>query len=140
MDKVIVLPDGSVIDVAERERSAFERGQDRGQSDEGQDYYNPSPLSGEWAGESVQEILGDLWSDIYERSSADVPEWFIETIEDHFEQGYRDAFEDRSFCDECACLISALDGIATDSGLAFCGSFRGNGCGDRLIAEGKLPR
>jgi hypothetical protein len=110
----------------------------RGEHDERQDSYNASPLSGEWAGESIPELLGDLWVDL---DDVDVPEWYLATLCDEYEKGYQSAFEDagRVWCDECCGLVSADDGVATDAGLVFCGSLRGNGCGDRLIAEGRLP-
>lgn len=119
-----------------RYRAAYEKGLARGTSDESADTYNPSVLSGEWAGESIVELIGSFWRDLDEET---IPEMFISELCDEYEKGYRDAFADRSFCDECAHLISAIDGVATDAGLAFCGSFRGNGCADRLIAEGRLP-
>ena len=129
---------GDVIDVSEREQIAFQRGRERGQGDERADSYNAEPLSGEWAGESIPELLGDLWADV---DDAEIPEWYLATICDYYEKGYQSAFEDagRVWCDECCGLVSALDGVATDAGLVFCGSFRGNGCADRLIAEGRLP-
>lgn len=45
-------------------------------------------LSGEWAGESIPELLGDLLSDslsIHERDS----------IYEHYEQGYQDGWYDK---------------------------------------------
>ena len=39
---------------------AYERGKQQGWHDKLQGYENPTPLSGEWAGESIPEILGDL--------------------------------------------------------------------------------
>lgn len=39
---------------------AYERGRAQGWHDMMQGYENPTPLSGEWAGESIPEILGDL--------------------------------------------------------------------------------
>jgi hypothetical protein len=39
---------------------AYERGKQQGWHDKLQGYENPTPLSGEWAGESPNEILGDL--------------------------------------------------------------------------------
>ena len=129
---------GDEINVSEREREAFRRGRLRGEHDERQEFYNTEPLSGTWAGESIPELLGDLWVDL---SDAFVPEWYLGALCDEYEKGYQSAFEDagRVWCDECCGLVSADDGVATDAGLAFCGSLRGNGCGDRLIAEGRLP-
>lgn len=137
MGEVIRSWQGDVIDVGARERTAFDRGRLRGEHDERQDHYNDAPLSGEMAGESVPELLGDLWVDV---DDSEIPDWYLGTILDHYEKGYQSAFEGRSWCDECCVLVSALDGVATDAGLAFCGSVRGNGCADRLLAEGTLPR
>lgn len=137
MSEVMRSYKGDVIIVSEREQIAFERGRLRGQDDEGQDTYVEGPLSGEWAGESIPELLGDLWVDI---DDSEIPEWYLGLILVSYEKGYQSAFEGRSWCDECGTLISALDGVATDAGLAFCGSMRGNGCADRLLAEGNLPR
>ena len=39
---------------------AYERGVTQGTFDRLKGYYNPTPLSGEYAGESPNEILGDL--------------------------------------------------------------------------------
>ena len=39
---------------------ARQRGFDRGCNDKANGYRNDSPLSGEWAGESINELLGDL--------------------------------------------------------------------------------
>lgn len=35
-------------------------------------------------------------------------------------------------CDECGIICDAGDAVATDGGLAFCGSFYGNGCAEKL--------
>lgn len=39
---------------------AFYRGLRRGENDREVNFYNDAPLSGEWAGESIPELLGDL--------------------------------------------------------------------------------
>lgn len=39
---------------------AYERGVAQGMHDKMSGYHNPTPLSGEYAGESANEILGDL--------------------------------------------------------------------------------
>lgn len=43
-------------------------------------------------------------------------------------------------CDECGIAVDALDGVATDAGLVFCGNYRGNGCGDRYLALGEWAK
>jgi hypothetical protein len=40
--------------------TSYERGQARGHNDRLNGYGTDSPLSGEWAGESITELLGDL--------------------------------------------------------------------------------
>ena len=122
--------------VEARFRAAYQKGLARGKSDEREDIFNPAILSGEWAGESMNELIGSLWRDLDEET---FPDMFVVELCDRYESGYRDAFDDRLFCDECSGLVSALDGVADDAGFAFCGSMRGNGCADRLIAEGRLP-
>jgi hypothetical protein len=117
----------------ERAAAAYERGLERGKNDERENYYNESPLSGEWAGESIFELLGDLLGGYSAPESPNLvgesDDW--QWISEEYERGYRDAFTDRSFCDECGTLVNGNDG-ATDDVLVFCGSFYGNGCGDRL--------
>lgn len=111
-----------VIAAAERCAAAYRRGYERGQADNSACYYEESPLSGEWAGYSPIELLGDLfeesdqawlsargldsesslsWSDI-----ADMYEYRTE-LEDHYESGYRAAFTDADIvlCESCETLI-----------------------------------
>lgn len=45
---------GAVLD------KAYARGYERGLYDKESGYTNDNPLSGEWAGESVNELLGDI--------------------------------------------------------------------------------
>ena len=100
---------------------AWQRGNERGRADECMNYYNDSPLSGEWAGESVSELLGDLIGRAdMDPADEDTLDVINETIH-HYEDGYNAAFADRSFCDRCGELIDATYGIADDSGLAWCG-------------------
>jgi len=40
-------------------------------------------------------------------------------------------------CDSCGIFCSSLDAIATEVGLAFCGSVRGNGCAEKYLQEGE---
>lgn len=74
------------------ELEAERRGRDRalneiasGQSEPG------SPLSGEWAGESITELLGDLVAGYVEVgvSESDATEWVC----DDFERGYFDEWD-----------------------------------------------
>jgi hypothetical protein len=69
---------------------AHERGYMRGEHDRFSDVTNEAPLSGEWAGESPQELLGDLFAHAT-ALTADFPdntgEIFTE-IMDSYEQGY----------------------------------------------------
>mgnify|MGYP006267631139 CR=1 FL=1 len=39
---------------------------------------------------------------------------------------------DAVYCNECGTVCDATDAVATDAGLAFCGSFYGNGCAEKL--------
>lgn len=34
-------------------------------------------------------------------------------------------------CEECGIEVDALDGVSVDGFFALCGSYTGNGCGDR---------
>lgn len=97
---------------------SYRRGRLRGESDEYNNYYNDAPLSGEWAGESINELLGDLWADM---DSAD--EDTLEVIDElvhHYEDGYNSAFAERVFCDECGDLVDATYGITNDV-IVLCG-------------------
>lgn len=40
--------------------------------------------------------------------------------------------EENVHCDECGTVCDATDAVAIDGGLAFCGSFYGNGCAEKL--------
>ena len=40
-------------------------------------------------------------------------------------------------CDSCGIFCSSLDAVATDGGLAFCGSVRSNGCAEKYLQEGE---
>lgn len=37
-------------------------------------------------------------------------------------------------CDECGGVCDSADSVATDVGLAFCGSHYGNGCAEKIGA------
>lgn len=76
--------------------TAHSRGYSRGIDDARADFYNDSPLSGEWAGESIEELLGDLIrrADKMDRSGDDFYEIYNEIL-DSYEKGYRDAHFDK---------------------------------------------
>jgi hypothetical protein len=70
---------------------AYERGKQQGWHDKLQGYENPTPLSGEWAGESIPEILGDLIASAVELNG--VPDnggRLRQDICDNYETGYFD--------------------------------------------------
>jgi hypothetical protein len=68
---------------------AYERGKQQGWHDKLQGYENPTPLSGEWAGESIPEILGDLISDA-EKLIGEYDSGVWQDICDNYETGYFD--------------------------------------------------
>jgi hypothetical protein len=68
---------------------AYERGKQQGWHDKLQGYENPTPLSGEWAGESIPEILGDLISDA-EKLIGEYDSEVWQDICDNYETGYFD--------------------------------------------------
>jgi hypothetical protein len=70
-------------------REAYERGVQQGWHDQLQGYENPTPLSGEWAGESPNEILGDLMSDA-EKLIGEHDSGVWQDICDNYETGYFD--------------------------------------------------
>lgn len=74
---------------------AFSRGYIRGTDDAFADCYNEAPLSGEFAGESIEELLGDLIdkADKMNRSGDDFYEIYNEIL-DAYEEGYRGAHFD----------------------------------------------
>ncbi len=74
------------MDYSPNEKAAYERGLERGKADKASDFYNDSPLSGEWAGESIPELLGDLF-DVYEDGDSNEPD-----LCDAYEAGYNKAF------------------------------------------------
>ena len=68
---------------------AYERGQRQGWHDQLQGYENPTPLSGEWAGESPNEILGDLFAKA-EKLIGEYDSEVWQDICDNYETGYFD--------------------------------------------------
>lgn len=79
---------------------ASDRGEARGRDDRSAGVYNDSPLSGEWAGESVPELLGD----ILDRIGWD---YWQETCE-AYEYGYGLAFDDVDTVSVCADCVQVL--------------------------------
>lgn len=69
----------------ERLAIAKDRGRERGAVDFSTGYRNDAPLSGEWAGESITEILGDLFDEDYDGEDV---QWLC----DEYEAGYDEAF------------------------------------------------
>jgi hypothetical protein len=69
------------------------RGWQRGRAERDEAYEpSDSPLSGEWAGESFSELLGDL---VGERCPDEMTEYeLISELCDEYERGYFDAFDD----------------------------------------------
>ena len=68
---------------------AYERGKQQGWHDKLQGYENPTPLSGEWAGESPNEILGDLIANA-EKLIGEHDSGVWQDICDNYETGYFD--------------------------------------------------
>jgi hypothetical protein len=67
---------------------SYERGREKGRNDYLQGYENDSPLSGEWAGESITELLGDLLAKAEELLGEDSE--IAQEILDNYETGYLD--------------------------------------------------
>jgi hypothetical protein len=68
---------------------AYERGKLQGWHDQLQGYENPAPLSGEWAGESIPEMLGDLFAKA-EKLIGEHDDGVRQDICDNYESGYFD--------------------------------------------------
>lgn len=69
------------------------RGLARGIGDYAEGYQNESPLSGEWAGESITELLGDLLDAAERLTGVEIAD-SISEICDEYLKGYDLAFED----------------------------------------------
>lgn len=113
------------------EQLAYDRGKVRGQIDESMNHYDDSPLSGEWAGYSIVELIGDLFPE--DGEDGDPSYWDIHRLCELYEEGYRSAFDDRVFCDGCGTLVNPNDGV-TDDVFVYCGSMFGNGCAEKMVA------
>lgn len=72
---------------------AYTRGKHKGEADKEVGFYNDAPLSGQWAGESVQELLGDLirTSETIFNTEDDVF-WFSEELCESYESGYHEGW------------------------------------------------
>lgn len=70
------------------DKIAFDRGLERGTWDRDAGYHNDAPLSGEWAGESITDLLGDLFINFIDGTDN------INDLCDAYEAGYESAFED----------------------------------------------
>lgn len=68
---------------------AYERGVIQGTHDKMSGYHNPTPLSGEWAGESPNEILGDLFHKAT-KLVGEEDEGIYQDVCDNYETGYHD--------------------------------------------------
>lgn len=99
---------------------ARERGRRRGSDHEYVDCYDESPLSGEWAGYSVPELLGDLIAagERIDLAAGGDPDLIMETVIgpicDSYLAGYQSAFDGRSFCDDCGTLLTEDQSLCDD--------------------------
>lgn len=72
------------------QKQAYWRGYERGRADALEmGERNPAPLSGEWAGESIPELLGDL----YKGCNPDMEDQIIDNLCDSYERGYDDGYD-----------------------------------------------
>jgi hypothetical protein len=67
--------------------SSYERGKAQGNNDRLSGFSNDSPLSGEWAGESIPELLGDLIKKA-EKLIGEHDDGVTQDICDNYETGY----------------------------------------------------
>jgi hypothetical protein len=70
-------------------KQAYARGKDHAKYDKIEGGRNDAPLSGEWAGESIPELLGDLIREIAD----DADDETLLFLCDEYEQGYADEWE-----------------------------------------------
>lgn len=92
---------GVVVWVHDVLDGARDRGEARGMDDRDAGVWNDAPLSGEWAGESVRELLGDLIDAL--------GDGFADDVCDAYEAGYALAFVDTdkaSVCVDCAQVLA----------------------------------
>jgi hypothetical protein len=81
MGTFITKPDNSPTAIA------YDRGFDRGTYDREDNNYNDAPLSGQWAGESITDLLGDLFENFEDGTDN------IQELCDSYEAGYSSAWE-----------------------------------------------
>lgn len=79
----------TVNDILEQSRL---RGVIRGTFDVSDGTYNPNPLSGEWAGESINDFLGDLIV-LVEDEYDDDADWLVGAMCDEYIVGYESVFD-----------------------------------------------
>ena len=75
------------MEYTQYEQEAYRRGLHRGTMDKVEGLLCLAPLSGEWAGESIPELLGDLF-DVYEDGESNESD-----LCDAYEQGYNKAHD-----------------------------------------------
>lgn len=75
------------LEYTQAEKTAYDRGYARGANDLYEGFINEAPLSGEWAGESIPELLGDLL-DTYEDGESNEDDLCVA-----YEAGYQKAQE-----------------------------------------------
>ena len=83
------------MDMASAMREARRRGAERGEADMDEGYYNPAPLSGEWAGESIDELLGDLRDSVVNEEghwpTGEIAGEITDELCDAYQEGYNEA-------------------------------------------------
>ena len=68
-------------------QEAYERGHAHGTNDRHYGYHNPTPLAGEYAGESPRELMGDLLDEAEQLGI----EWdWANEVMESYEEGYAD--------------------------------------------------
>jgi len=91
---------GAVVWVDEMLEMARKRGEDHATHDRNDGECRPTPLSGEWASESVHDMLGDLIDALGDDYAGDVC--------DAYESGYAGVWSDVDFVDVCADCAQVL--------------------------------
>lgn len=75
-------------------RDAYRLGKSHGNADRMEGYYNDAPLSGEWAGESIPELLGDLYREVCARAESELDASdVLSDLCDAYEEGYYSVWE-----------------------------------------------
>jgi hypothetical protein len=91
----LVLPAETFLDMARK------RGEEHATYDRNDGAYRPDPLSGEWAGESVRELLGDLIDAVGDEYADDVC--------DAYETGYAGVWSDVDSVDVCVDCVDVIE-------------------------------